>query len=128
MSDEARVVTPHVNLARRGFRRDVESTGLVQIQNELMRGARTGARDRAGEPGDDGAVQVSAQDSLDLPMTADHLGEPCGIRESHEIHLMDSRLERRMVGQNDGGNVLRFRQTCFEPHEAILAQSASRLT
>ena len=61
-----------------------------KIEADLMRRARCGAGNRAGEAPVDWAMEMAAQDPLDLRMAGDDRGERGGIFQPVLIHVGDA--------------------------------------
>src|ERR1700746_1409107 len=68
-----------------------------EVEAELVRRARGGAGDRAGKAAIDRAVQMAAQDALDLRMTGDDRSERLAVLQTGLVHALDAGREGWMV-------------------------------
>jgi hypothetical protein len=70
MSDETGVLAPVVKLVARRLEREADPHIGAQIEDDLMRGARSCPGDRAGKAAFDRAMEMPAKDSFDLRVSA----------------------------------------------------------
>ena len=96
-----------------------------QVGHQLVRCARRGAGDRAGEAVVDRAVQMAAQDALDLRMARDDRREIRRVLERMAVHMLDAGRERRVVHHDQRRLGRRISQRSVEPIELLGAQEAA---
>jgi hypothetical protein len=106
------------------FERKAQRRIGQQVERDLVRRARRGPGDRAGEAPIDRTMQVAAKDALDLRMARDNFGEGAGIIEPVFVHVGDAGGERRVMHHHDGGPVGRCGERAIEPSQPIGAQFA----
>ena len=86
--------TPHVQLESRWFELEGGRRVGAEIKHNLVGGARRDARHRPPHTRLDRAVQVPAQDALDVRMAGHDTGESIGIAQPQRVHVADARGER----------------------------------
>lgn len=111
-----------MQLVARRLEIEADTRSGNEIDSDLMRGARRGPGNGAGKAPIDRAVQVAAQDALDLRVVANHLGKSCGIIKAVIVHIGDTGREGRMMHHDDGWTLGLFGERCVEPGELIGAQ------
>jgi hypothetical protein len=92
---------------------------LLEVERDLVRRARRGARENPADARLDRAVQVAGHDALDLRMTPDYVGELGGVREPMSVHRRDARQERRVVHENQCRARRRFVEPRREPFQTL---------
>ena len=63
--------------------------------------ARRGSGDCAGKAAVDRAMQMAAQDALDLPIAGHDLGKGGGVPQPVTVHMRDTGGEGRVVHQDN---------------------------
>src|ERR1700680_3921489 len=127
MCGEPNTLAPVVELIAGRLEREAEPRLGAEIEDDLMRGARSCPRDRAGKAAFDGTMKMPAEDSLDLGVTPDDVGESGAVGEPRLIHPADSGQERRMVHQHQSGPMWRCRKDLIEPPQPFRTQSPAAL-
>ena len=80
------------------------------IKIDLVRGARTGERERASEFRLDRTMHMAANDTFHLRVAFDDLGEFTWVCQTHAVHVGNSRRERRMMHEDQGRFIRRMLQ------------------
>src|SRR5947209_10744896 len=91
MTDQPDPVVPQMQLVSGRFERKAQRRIGQQVERDLVRRARRGPGDRAGEAPIDRSMQVAAKDALDLGMARDNFGEGAGIRSEEHTSELQSR-------------------------------------
>src|SRR5438876_4054853 len=97
VSDEAAILAPHMELIAGRFEHEPERRIGGEVEAELVRRARPGAGDRAGKAAVDRAVQMAAQDALDLRMAGYDRSERRAVLQTGPVHALDAGQEGWMV-------------------------------
>src|SRR5580704_10633136 len=105
MSDEPDPLAPVVKLIAGRLEREAEPRLGAEIEDDLMRGARSGPSDRTGKTAFDRTMKMPAEDSLDLGVTPNDLGETGAVGEPGLIHPADSGQKWRMMHQHQSGPI-----------------------
>jgi hypothetical protein len=79
------------------------------------------------DPRLDRPVQMAAQHALHLGMAAHDLDELTAAGETVAVHVLDPRLERRMMHEDDGRAIGRLGQARREPAQTLLAEEPAGL-
>src|SRR5947207_6932133 len=120
-------LAPVVELIAGRLEREAEPRLGAKIEDDLMRGAWSGAGDRTGEAAFDWTMKMAAEDSLYLRMTPNDLGETGAVGEPGLIHPADSGQKWRMMHQDQSGPILRPREDAIEPPQPLRAQGPAAL-
>src|SRR5439155_23578890 len=88
VGDEAAILAPHMELVAGRFEHEPQRRPGGEVEAELVRRARGGAGDRAGKAAVDRAVQMAAQDPLDLRIAGYDRGEPLAIWQTGPVHAL----------------------------------------
>src|SRR3954471_6829794 len=91
VADDAHAAPPGMKLERRRLHLEARRGIRREIQRHLVRRARAGGCDRAGEAVLDRPMQMAAQEALDLRMPRDHFRERLAALEADAIHVSDER-------------------------------------
>src|SRR4051812_26312347 len=87
VADDAHAAPPGMKLERRRLHLEARRGIRREIQRHLVRRARAGGCDRAGEAVLDRPMQMAAQEALDLRMPRDHFRERVAALEADAIHV-----------------------------------------
>src|SRR5437868_9920375 len=93
VGDEAAILAPHMQLIAGRFEHEPQRRFSGEVEADLVRRARGGAGDRAGKAAVDRAVQMAAEDALDLRMAGDDRSERLAVLETGPVHALDARRE-----------------------------------
>ena len=85
VGDEAAILTPHMELVAGRFEHEPQRRLGGEVKAELVGRARGGAGDRAGKAAVDRAVQMAAQDALDLRMAGYDRSERLAVEFIHLV-------------------------------------------
>src|SRR5438876_6462088 len=91
VGDEAAILAPHMELIAGRFEHEPQRRLGGQVEAELVRRARGGAGDRAGKAAIDRAMQMAAQDALDLRIAGYDRSERLAILQTGPVHALDAR-------------------------------------
>src|SRR5438876_6912356 len=86
-----------MELIARRFEHEPQRRFGSEVEAELVRRARGGAGDRCGKAAVDRAVQMAAQDALDLRMAGYDRGERLAVLQTGPVHALDAREEGWVV-------------------------------
>jgi hypothetical protein len=122
MGDQPALGLPQMQLITRRLEDEAEARIRDEVEPDLMRRARRRSGDRAGKAAVDRAVQMTAQDTLDLRMAPDDFGKAGRVVETIIIHIGDARREWRVVHQDCRRPRRLRRERCIEPAQPLGAQ------
>jgi hypothetical protein len=124
---DAGISRPDMKLVARRLHREGAVGAGTQIEHDLVRGAG-GGRGQCSIPADlDRAMEMTAEDALDLGMPLDQPAHRVGSRKSDQIHVVDVGAERRVVHEENRGPLGRRRQCRREPCDPFCAEFATGL-
>src|SRR5262244_2854015 len=121
VGDEAALLVPQVELVAGRFEHEPQRRSGGEVEAELVCGARGGAGDRAGKTAVDRAVQMAAQDALDLRMAGDDRSERLAILQTGPVHALDAGREGWMVHHQQDRSRWRRGERVVEPGEPLRA-------
>src|SRR5436190_16140913 len=116
-----------MELVARRFEHESQRRRGGEVEAELVRRARGGAGDRAGKAAVDRAVQVAAEDALDLRMAGDDRSERLAALQTGPVHALDARREGWMVHHQQDRARRRRGERVVEPVEPLRAQQTAAL-
>src|SRR5689334_18545979 len=121
MRDEPHALAPVVELIAGRLERKAEPRLRAEVEDDLMRRARSRAGDRTGKSGFDRAMEMPTEDSLDLGVAADDRGETGAVGQPGPIHPANSGRKGRMVHQHHSRPIRSFREDAIDPAQAVRA-------
>src|SRR6267143_7025892 len=121
VGDEPAILAPRMQLVARRFEHEPQRRFGGEVEAELVRRARGGAGDRAGKAAVDGAVQMAAQDALDLRMAGYDRSERPAVLQTGPVHALDARQEGWMVHHYYDRARRRQGERVVEPREPLRA-------
>src|SRR6267154_3115837 len=104
-----------MELIARRFEHEPERRFGGEVEAELVRRARRGAGDRAGKAAVDRAVQMAAEDALDLRMAGDDRSERLAVLQTGPVHALDAGREGWMVHHQQDRSGWRRGERLVEP-------------
>ncbi len=119
VGDEAAILAPHMELVAGWFEHEPQRRFGGKVQAELVRRARGGAGDRAGKAAVDRAVQMTAQDALDLRIAGYNRGERLAVLQTGPVHALDAGQEGWMVHHQQDRSRRRQGERVVEPGEPL---------
>src|SRR5712671_890557 len=117
VSDETDALMPIVKLVAGWLEREAEPRLGVEIEDDLMCRAWRRPGDCAGKAAVDRAMEMTAENSLDLGVAADDLGKASTAGEAGPVHPGDASHEGRMVHQDQGRPIRRSREGVTDPSQ-----------
>src|SRR5712672_3941539 len=93
VGNEAAILAPHMEVVAGRFEHEPQRRFGGEVEAELMRRARGGAGDRAGKAAVDRAVQMAAQDALDLRMASYDRSKRLAVLQTGPVHALDAGRE-----------------------------------
>src|SRR5438128_7636452 len=109
MRDEPDPFAPIVELAAGRLEGETEPRLGAEVEDDLMRRARSRPGNRTGKPAFDRSMEVAAKDSLHLGVASNDLGKGRAAAEPGLVHPADSGQKRRMMHQHQSGPLRRSR-------------------
>src|SRR6516162_1021187 len=97
VGDEAAILAPEMELVAGRFEYEPQRCVRREAEAKLGGRARRGADDCAGKAAVDRAVQMAAEDALDLRMAGDDRSERLAVLQTGPVHALDARREGWMM-------------------------------
>src|SRR5712671_6031315 len=110
-----------MELIARRFEHEPQRRFGSEVEAELVRRARRGAGDRSGKTAIDRAVQMAAQDALDLRMAGYDRSERLAVLQTGPVHALDAGQKGWMVHHYQHRSCRRQSERVVEPAEPIRA-------
>ena len=111
-----------MELIARRFEHEPQRRFGSEVEAELVRRARRGAGDRSGKTAIDRAVQMAAQDALDLRMAGYDRSERRAVLQTGTVHALDAGQKGRMVHHQQDRSRRRRGEDVVEPSKPRRAQ------
>src|SRR5271166_6082664 len=102
MRDKPDPLPPIVELIAGRLERETKPCLGTEVEDDLMRCARSRPGNRTGESAFDGSMEVTAKDPLDLGVSSNDFGKGRAAAEPGLVHPADSGQKRRMMHQHQG--------------------------
>ena len=99
----------------------------MDVERDLVRRAGAGQGRPAADLGVDRAMEMAAQDQLDLGVTRHDFGEGFAPQQADLVHVADAGDEGRMVHHHEGRHIRPLRQRAVEPVEPLAAELTAAL-
>src|SRR6516225_6527578 len=127
VGDEAAILAPQMELVAGRFEYEPQRCVRREAEAKLGGRARRGADDCAGKAAVDRAVQMAAEDALDLRMAGDDRSERLAVLQTGPVHALDAGREGWMVHHQQDRSRWRQGECVVEPGEPLRAQKTAGL-
>src|SRR6267378_7140658 len=121
VGDEAAILAPQMELVAGRFEHEPQRRFGGEVKAELVRRARGGSGDRPGKAAVDRAVQMAAQDALDLRIADYDRSKGLAVLQTGPVHALDARQEGWVVHHHYDRPRRRRGERAVEPGEPLRA-------